>query len=201
MNSKVRIGELIRETRIGKGFKSQQAFADALSERYQKKTGLRSVQKWERGEYLPEMENMLNICDYLDLDIDYLIGRIEQPTHAVKFIQEQTGLSEQAIQILQKNHDTRYQTILSKLIEDNRFSELLWDITMLKKAKGIDKPEAKMIGAHLLHGDDVPYIENPVDAWEYTVSKRFMRIVENIVDMIPDSFPGCISKDLGNQKE
>ena len=186
MNSKIRIGQLIADARKEKGYKSQELFSEALEKRYKKNFCLRSVQKWEHGDYLPSLDNMICICDFLDLDIDYLIGRIEQPTHAVQYINDQTGLSEKAIKILKNNRETNCPEVISGLIEDDLFSELLWNILNLEKIKQEEKPRTKMIIAHLLAGLDgheVPYVDNPVGSYEYSISKILMSIIDRITSI------------------
>ena len=74
----------LQKKRKEKGFKTQDAFAEALE------VSVESVRNWEQGRTLPELGTLFHICSLLDCDMDYLIGRLEVPTHDLAFIKEQT---------------------------------------------------------------------------------------------------------------
>ncbi len=105
----------LRKVRLENGYKSQQSFADALG------VHLKTVQRWEsdRNPKLPDMDNLLEICRKYDCDLDYLIGRLSEPTHDIQFIHDQTGLTGEAIKRLQENR--RFMFVLSLLIEQKDF--------------------------------------------------------------------------------
>lgn len=52
---------------------TQEDFADAL------KVDRRTIIKWEKGESIPTLENLLTICDLLDCNIEYFLGADELP--------------------------------------------------------------------------------------------------------------------------
>lgn len=89
------LGKRIRKARKKK-YRSQELFADALH------VDRQSVQGWESGKHLPDLDNLISICELLDVDLDYLTGRIECETHETQFICDQTGLSEAAVNLLHK---------------------------------------------------------------------------------------------------
>ena len=90
-------GKKLKEARKLK-YKYQQEFADAIGAKVE------TVRNWEQGWILPEMGTLFKICDILDCDLDYLIGRLEHKTHDVQFIQDYTGLSEKSIKMLHDYH-------------------------------------------------------------------------------------------------
>lgn len=53
--------------------------------------------KWYYGNSIPRFEALCAICDYFGCSIDFLLGRIEEPTHDYNYIHEETGLSSDAI--------------------------------------------------------------------------------------------------------
>lgn len=90
-------------------YSSQQAFADA----YMKEFGMirkgkkdidnnmfGTIQSWEQGKSTPTAEALANICDLLDCDADYLLGRINQRTHDINDAHRFTGLSAEALEQL-----------------------------------------------------------------------------------------------------
>lgn len=130
-------------------FSSQRAFAD----RYKEKFGcLRkprtneedydmfgTIQAWEQGKSVPSAEALCNICDLLDCDADYLLGRMDERNHDIKEIREYTGLSEEAITVLHqllqsfpfKYESVEHTRILSSLFTTESFRsflEQLWDL-------------------------------------------------------------------------
>ncbi len=100
-------------------FSSQQAFADAYMEQYGmiRETKKRSidhnmfgtVQSWEQGKSIPTADVLANICDLLDCDADFLLGRIDERNHDINDMRRYTGLSAQAIE---KLHE--YAELLSR---------------------------------------------------------------------------------------
>ena len=82
------------QTARKKKYRSQSQFADALH------VDRQSVQGWESGKHLPDLDNLISISDLLDVDLDYLTGRIDCMTHETQFICDQTGLSEPAVKNL-----------------------------------------------------------------------------------------------------
>ncbi len=90
-------------------YKSQQAFADAYMERFGMiRKGKKSVennmfgtvQSWEQGKSTPSADVLNNICELLDCDADYLLGRIDERTHALSDAHHFTGLSTAALEQL-----------------------------------------------------------------------------------------------------
>lgn len=100
--------ERLRECRKRK-FSNQQEFADAYMNRFGlirqgKKTTdnnmFGTVQSWEQGKSEPTASVLSNICDLLECDADYLLGRINERTHDISDAQKYTGLSSQALEQL-----------------------------------------------------------------------------------------------------
>ena len=100
--------ERLRECRK-RIFSSQQAFADAYVARFgtirkPKSDGYSdmfgTVQKWEQGKSTPTADALANICELLDCDADYLLGRIDQRTHDITDAHRYTGLSPAALEQL-----------------------------------------------------------------------------------------------------
>lgn len=92
-------------------YSSQQAFADAYLNAYgmirKGKKGtdnnmFGTIQSWEQGKSTPTAEVLSNICELLDCDADYLLGRINQRTHGINDAHEYTGLSADALEQLHK---------------------------------------------------------------------------------------------------
>lgn len=63
-----------------------------------------TIQKWEQGKSEPTASVLSNICELLECDADYLLGRISERTHDLSSAQRFTGLSSTA---LEKLHEYR----------------------------------------------------------------------------------------------
>ena len=108
-----KLKENIRNIRKEKGFRSAESFAEALG------VSLKTVQGWENmdnGRW-PDLVMMLNVCELTGYDLDNLLGRINEPTHDIKFIHEKTGLSVEAIEKLIALKGTGMDEILSYMME------------------------------------------------------------------------------------
>ncbi|EOL44581.1 helix-turn-helix domain-containing protein [Enterococcus caccae] len=64
----VEIGKQIKKFRQEQGI-SQQELADYLT------LSRQTISKWELGKSLPDIENIVRLCDYFNISVDVLIGR------------------------------------------------------------------------------------------------------------------------------
>ena len=107
--------------------------ADEYDKKYSDENGktiYNTLRKWRSPNGNPTLNILVRICDLLECDIDYLLGRIEESTHTIKFIGEKTGLSEDSQNRLQEIMKTPQDgkemiKILDKLIRNPAFSIFL----------------------------------------------------------------------------
>ena len=59
-----------------------------------------AVKSWEKGEYLPTMPRLLELCIHLNCDADYLLGLSEEPLQAAFDLQKDTGLSDKTCAVI-----------------------------------------------------------------------------------------------------
>ncbi len=113
----------LKEARKKAGYKTQEDFAKAFH------VSIDTVRNWEQGRGVPEIGTLLYLAEFLDCDLDYLIGRIEKPTHDLQFITDELRLSERAVRKLQRiaftDRATGNAEALSRLIEHDDFEYLL----------------------------------------------------------------------------
>ena len=88
-----KLKENIRTIRREKGCKSAEKFAERLD------VSLKTVQSWEKlnSDRWPDLAMMVHLCETMDCDFDYLLGRMKEHTHGNKYIYDHVGLSEKAI--------------------------------------------------------------------------------------------------------
>ena len=68
------------------------------------KVTLKTVKNWEQGKAAPSLPTLIDLSEFYNCDLDYLVGRIECRTHDLQFIQDYTGLSEKSIKMLHDYH-------------------------------------------------------------------------------------------------
>ena len=104
----------LKEIRKKNGL-TQQQLADKMN------VILKTVQNWEQGIAIPPFETIIQLCDLLKCDVDYLIGRIDCQTHDNQFIHDEIGLNEAAINKMRNLHKNNrassFTDIISILIE------------------------------------------------------------------------------------
>lgn len=186
-----RLSENIKKARIERGFRSQQSFADFIGVHF------KTVQYWENGKTIPDLESLILIADKLDVDLDYLTGRIEKPTHDLQYISEKTGLSVEAIRTLDHltgiNSET--PTILSRMICHRLFVQLIRTISILSRPKSFFNQQfVKQVCNYLSDHDDAPYYDAPEDV-RAIYETQVVRIAGRIVDDITDQKPARARKN------
>lgn len=117
--------ERLREIRIKRGYKTQSALAEAYNKKYNpdvlNTSGiLGSIKKWESGKSIPTIEKLDNLCELLDCDVNYLLGKIDCTNYQASEFKEQTGLSENTYERLKELHDKKreYKELYPNLITE-----------------------------------------------------------------------------------
>ncbi len=154
-NELEKLKENIRNIRKEKGYRSAESFAEALG------VSLKTVQGWENldnGRW-PDLVMMLNVCDLTGYDLDYLMGRIQEPTHDIKFIHEKTGLSVEAIEKLISLKGTGMDDLVSEIITHKNAMRLLRVLLLAADEDEIAWLDLDGIPRELLSS----YAEKPLD--------------------------------------
>ncbi|MCR4341887.1 MAG: hypothetical protein NUW01_18580 [Gemmatimonadaceae bacterium] len=81
------VGKRIEEARKAAGYAGHQDFADAVSERLERRVNLRTVQRWQKGRdpktgksWLPRLGTLMEIADLLGVSRSYFVeDEAEQP--------------------------------------------------------------------------------------------------------------------------
>ncbi len=85
---------------IKRGKRSNRFSQEKLAEEISITRG--SVLAWEKGDRIPPVETMVRLCELLDCDLDYLLGRCDTFRKETADISEATGLSPAAAETLIK---------------------------------------------------------------------------------------------------
>lgn len=59
-----------------------------------------TVVDWEADTVQPDTDNLIKLADFFGVSVDYLLCRIDEKNHDLKFVCEYTGLSEESVLVL-----------------------------------------------------------------------------------------------------
>lgn len=83
------------------------------------------VKQWSAGHNLPKAETLIKLADILGCDLDYLVGNIEEKSHNDKFICEETGLSESALEYIKELPEMEKDILNEFLCPESGLSTIL----------------------------------------------------------------------------
>lgn len=133
------------------GYTSKTAFAKAFHSRFRNGDQLAgntpysgtyaTIKNYENPKYTgsPSLDIVVQICQLLDCDIDYLLGFIDEPKHIYQATKEQFGLSNEATNRLiywNKRH-VNYSGVLNHVLESANFENALHHAIRLMKVKPV----------------------------------------------------------------
>lgn len=110
----------LTDLRKARGFKTQYALAKAYNEKFPTKRRndaagnegdfggiLGTLKNYENPnkEISPKLSIVCNLCELLECDIDYLLGKIDVPRHETANIMSVTGLTDDAVYFLNELQD------------------------------------------------------------------------------------------------
>lgn len=192
------VGKNIRALRKAAGM-TQEAFAKEL---HMSESSRVSISQWERGEKLPGITQLMEICDLFGCEIGFLFGDYDQRCRSVADICEYTNLSEAAINLLHEWTSEKcvdvycydYGDVLSKIIEHADFKRVIRcaseaakaqkalqqpvDETILENKKGKDVLEAGKLFAAMRM---VPFAyEEVADLYAQRAVSYFQPVVDSI---------------------
>lgn len=178
-----RLPEKIKKLRKEHGYKSQYAFAQALH------VHEKTVQYWETGKTIPTTESLIMISQLFNVDLDYLTEKIQEPTHDLQFVCDNTGLSVDAVMAL--NHlnqvDPDMLKTLSQVICTRLFPKLIHAISALTLPKEeMNSQYGEFVRRYLisrLRGNDAPYMDSPEDIIA-VFETQALRMIDGIVEEI-----------------
>ena len=88
---------------------------------------------------IPSLDKIDNMCQLLDCDIDYLLGKINEPKHIYQAMRDQCGLSNDATEQLMywNTHGGKYTETLNHILVSANFDHVLYHFAELMEAKPI----------------------------------------------------------------
>ena len=118
-----------------KGF-TQEALAEKVN------CSLPTIKKWYVGDACPDVHTLIELSKILDCNVGYLTGEIDQKTYDNKFICENTGLSENAVEYI-RNLPEDQKNILDRLLSrQSGLSDILEELSLAHYYSCSDPEEA-----------------------------------------------------------
>ena len=136
---------------------------------------IKTVMNWEQGIAEPSLSTLMDLAEIYHCDLDYLTGRLDQKTHDLQFIHDQTGLSEKAIEKLQ-----------------SLMTEPDWD--QLERSMIEDMPE---ISEEKIHES----VQRQRESWETSIKRDYPEILSLLIeDMNADYLFSLITRRVKEYK-
>lgn len=139
-------------------------------------------------------ENIKGLCRYLGVSADWLLGLsdVESPETDLQAVCEYTGLSEGAVDYITLLSATGRQWLLSELLTNRKFDNLLaYCEAYIKAASKIYLPSYSQTPDYIRMADELKKygysITVPADSAEVLYKSRITNTLENLLDGIVDS--------------
>lgn len=129
----------IIKARLKEMRKSKNLTQVQLAEKLHRGTGTSrtAVTTWEtNNKTLPDIHTMMDICNILDYDLDYLVGKTNIKSKDYQTISEVLHISEESIDILKDN--SVYGSFLNNIISNKIFGEIIIRANQLAMNKVLD---------------------------------------------------------------
>lgn len=156
---------------------------EKLAELLEFKSG-QTISNWETSRSKITVDDMIKVARFFKCDLDHLVIGMEEPTHKIKFIREETGLTVDAIRKLTSLKDTGLDELISDIITHENAPRLL---RVLHLASNEDEI-AWMSLDELPRGLLSSYADKPIDftsgigcdVAEFLASNELVSIVKDI---------------------
>lgn len=152
---KILFSKRLKERRKAVGYTSTKAFAAAYNVRYNNKMEnidddsgvLGTLKHYENPNHLgiPRLDIVENICEMLDCDVDYLLGKIDLPKHSYEGMYQLFGLSERVVDQLEYWNRNGYSDAMNTVLGSPNFDNALREASNYM----IIVPTARALGERL----------------------------------------------------
>ena len=101
---------------------------------------LKTYRNWEKGFERPNGVVLVQLAELYDVSTDYLLGRISEKNHDLKYIHEETGLSEAAITVL-RYINSFPRNLYDEAFTINRKIPYVLNMILNREAKAIENTD------------------------------------------------------------
>lgn len=132
---KILFSNRMKERRKAAGYRSIKALASVYNVRFRNGHAsleddsgiLGTLKNYENPNYLgvPRLDIVENICELIDCDVDYLLGKIENPKHMYEAMYEEYGISKKSSEQLKYWYEHGYTDIVNFILSSANFDNAL----------------------------------------------------------------------------
>lgn len=132
---KILFSNRMKERRKAAGYRSIKALASVYNVRFRNGSAsleddsgiLGTLKNYENPNYLgvPRLDIVENICELIDCDVDYLLGKIENPKHMYEAMYEEYGISKESSEQLKYWYEHGYTDIVNFILSSANFDNAL----------------------------------------------------------------------------
>lgn len=98
----IEIGVRLKTERKKAGFKSHDELVDYIKNHNYRGFTRQTISKWERGLEMPPLDILCSLCELFECELGYLLCEYDCKTRSSTDIHNETGLSEDAINVLKE---------------------------------------------------------------------------------------------------
>ncbi|MGN0169962.1 MAG: helix-turn-helix domain-containing protein [Lachnospiraceae bacterium] len=172
-----KIGEKIKKLRNDHG-ESQEELAEIVP------TSRQSLAKWENGRVIPQLADLLSICNHYDCTLEYLLGERKTINNEIENAMAYTGLSDEAIltlhNMLKSNDDIVLLPFISDMLEHKMSLDLyyflkeLWLYRFKISIEGVELTEKEIQENLDFLKDEYNYVPEDIDKLASQQNKRVL---------------------------
>lgn len=132
---KILFSNRMKERRKAAGYRSIKALASVYNVRFRNGSAsleddsgiLGTLKNYENPNYLgvPRLDIVENICELIDCDVDYLLGKIENPKHMYEAMYKEYGISQKSSEQLRYWYEHGYTDIVNFILSSANFDNAL----------------------------------------------------------------------------
>lgn len=132
---KILFSNRMKERRKAAGYRSIKALASVYNVRFRNGSAsleddsgiLGTLKNYENPNYLgvPRLDIVENICELIDCDVDYLLGKIENPKHMYEAMYKEYGISKKSSEQLRYWYEHGYTDIVNFILSSANFDNAL----------------------------------------------------------------------------
>lgn len=127
---------------------------------------VKTYRSWEKGKTIISSEFLVHLSDLFCVSCDYLLGKIEEKNHDVKFVCEYTGLSEESVEALVLNAEQCLEPV--DILLSEQFSRHDGGLSILEQLRWFfhyNSSDSQKLDLHytgkILPGSDYSNIHQP----------------------------------------
>lgn len=190
--------ERLKKLRVDQLRESQEVFAEKLT------YGRQAINNWEKGHTYPRLPEIINICNHLNCDFDYLLGASEKPIKSANDAADYLHLDYNNVETLVFNKETN--NFINFIMSSEKFIDMVSGIHTEFINEYVSKDILSAYEKPLLNKIKSAYDKYYIEIPSLDISKE--KVTQYLKTEIPfkcsstskDSFKSYIRKNLSEDR-